>query len=76
MFSGQLTTSLGIEKTPKGQALAALIVQLISLPGYIFTIFFIEEIGVIRLQLLGFLLSGGICIILGAAQQELVNVSC
>eukprot|EP00981_Chlorochromonas_danica_P010945 scaffold3553_cov180-Ochromonas_danica.AAC.12 len=73
MFSGQLTTSLGIEKTPKGQALAALIVQLISLPGYIFTIFFIEKIGGIRLQLLGFLVSGAFCIILAAAQPELVN---
>lgn len=75
LFSGQVTTSLGVAKNPKGESLASLYLQLIALPGYICTIFFIEKIGIIRLQLMGFLATGVFCIIIGGAQPDLVNVS-
>eukprot|EP01039_Chlorochromonas_danica_P001344 gene1344-1466_t len=74
LFSGQVTTSLGVAKTPQGEALASLFLQLIALPGYICTIFFIEKIGIIRLQLMGFFATGVFCIIIGGAQPDLVNL--
>ena len=56
LFSGQVSKAIGGIQTPKGEAISSLLLQSISLPGYICSIFFCERIGLKRLQEFSFLI--------------------
>lgn len=74
LFSGQVTRVMGISDTPKGEAEASLVLQLIALPGYLFTVRFIDAIGAKRLQSIGFIATGIFFMLLAAWQPYLVEV--
>eukprot|EP01031_Cornospumella_fuschlensis_P031880 gene31880-38546_t len=69
LFSGQVTTSMRTAKSPKGEAIAALVLQSMALPGYICTVLYSQSVTMRSLQLGGFL-STGVCFLLLAILQS------
>lgn len=45
LFSGEVAGALGGIRSPKGEAVSALILQSIALPGYVFSISYCNYIG-------------------------------
>jgi len=65
---------MGIVSTTQGEALAALILQAIAFPGYLFSIAFTDRIGLRNLQLIGFFLTTTFFLILAFGQASLVKI--
>lgn len=74
LFSGQVTRLMGISADPRGEALASLILQLIALPGYLCTVLFIDQMGMMSLQQVGFVATALCFVFLAAWQGYLVQV--
>lgn len=75
LFSGQVTKAMQLSSSTRGEALGTLILNLIALPGYYFSIFFIDRIGARNLQLNGFAATALFFALLATLQPYLVNVS-
>ncbi|RYH04904.1 MFS transporter [archaeon] len=74
LFSGQVTTSMHTAKSPKGEALAALILQSIALPGYVCTVLYSQSLTLRGLQLGGFVATGVCFLLLATFQSYLVKI--
>jgi len=74
LFSGQVTASMGFGKTPKQESIAALILNLISLPGYICTILMVDRISLKQLQLMSFFMTAFFFVLLAILQPYLIQV--
>eukprot|EP00597_Dinobryon_sp_UTEXLB2267_P003690 CAMPEP_0170058874 /NCGR_PEP_ID=MMETSP0019_2-20121128/1332_1 /TAXON_ID=98059 /ORGANISM="Dinobryon sp., Strain UTEXLB2267" /LENGTH=434 /DNA_ID=CAMNT_0010263921 /DNA_START=375 /DNA_END=1679 /DNA_ORIENTATION=- len=74
LFSGQVTTAMGLSTSTRGEASAALILQCIALPGYMCTILFIDRIGPSNLQLIGFVATAFFFLLLAVLQPYLLQV--
>lgn len=55
LFSGDVTQAMGAADTPMEQSVANLWINLLAMPGYVMSIFFLDQVGRKRLQMLGFL---------------------
>jgi MFS family permease len=55
LFSGVISAAIGGIKTPKGKSVSSFILNVISIPGYITTIFFCNRFGLKRIQENGFI---------------------
>ena len=58
------SSSGGASSNIQQESIAQLILQLISLPGYLFTIYYIDKVGLLSLQQMGFLSIAGFFLIL------------
>lgn len=74
LFSGQVSKSIGFIGSPKGESVSTLILNLISLPGYLFTIFYCEKIGLKRIQEFGFFVIIVVFFIMACLFHQLAQV--
>lgn len=71
LFSGQVTDAMGYAHSPRSEASASLLLQSISLPGYLCAALFADRIGLRRLQLCGFAATTAIFLALSMLQPYL-----
>lgn len=74
LFSGQVTSVMGMTQSTKGEAIASVLLQSIALPGYLATVVFVESVGLRRLQLVGFAATAVSFLLLAALEPLLVQV--
>jgi PHS family inorganic phosphate transporter-like MFS transporter len=73
LFSGQVTDAMNFTSSPRSEATASLLLQAISLPGYICSALFAATIGLRRLQLWGFAATASIFLALSVLQPYLAQ---
>ena len=74
LFSGEVSGAIGGIKTPKGESVSSFILNILALPGYIFTVFYCDRIGLKRLQEYGFLAILFLFLLLALLHVELKKV--
>lgn len=74
LFSGQITQAMGFGSSIQSESLAQLVLQCLSLPGYVFTICFINQVGMSPLQKLGFIMTAIFFILLALFQPNLSSM--
>lgn len=74
LFSADVTSTMGLGSDIKGRSVANLVIQSMAMPGYIFTVMFIDKVGKKRLQLFGFMGEGLVFAFMAIYQSKLKQV--
>ena len=74
LFSGSVTKAMGLSSSIKEEALQSFILQLIALPGYIFSILYMAKVGCKQLQIYGFGVLSLVFLIMSIFQGQLVSL--
>lgn len=75
LFSGQVTAAMNFGSSPRSEATASMILQALSIPGYVCTILYVDRIGLRRLQFWGFLATTAFFFLMAVLQPYLIKVS-
>eukprot|EP00658_Telonema_sp_P-2_P047632 TRINITY_DN36236_c0_g1_i1.p1 TRINITY_DN36236_c0_g1~~TRINITY_DN36236_c0_g1_i1.p1 ORF type:complete len:428 (+),score=67.57 TRINITY_DN36236_c0_g1_i1:185-1468(+) len=73
LFSGDVTQAIGAASTPRQEAVSNLWINLLSMPGYILSILFLDSIGRKRLQCWGFVLVAVLFAIMSSIHKHLLD---
>ena len=74
LFSGQVSKTIGFVGTPKGEAISTLVLNSISLPGYLFTVYYCEKVGLKRIQEFGFVVIIIVFFVMACLFHSLIKV--
>jgi len=74
LFSGIITRFMGVSNDSKSEALHVFLLQVISFPGYLLSIFYLNQIGCKNMLIFGFLMSAIIYLIIACFHPILKQV--
>jgi len=73
LFSGDVTQAIGAAESPKDEAVTNFYINMLAMPGYILSIFFLDSVGRKRLQCWGFVLVAVLFAIMASIHEMLMH---